>query len=295
MAWTLETRFTPLVGLVRAKNRLVRYLPAIRALGRKLLHDVGKGLPGCFSPQHEPDQLRSTVALKELRHSTDSDVGGFAQRVAVGARTERGKGDAFTVVFDGQFQAASVGAGQQFGLSMLSTVPDRSHRVEDVFGGQLPGGGHYGRTGGTASGVQAICRLHDAGAPAAMNRSVHPAAAGEPSVGGIHDGVHSLVRDITRYQLELRGIDRDEHGFFPPFVLSCRGQVIRHGFESYLFSLFFVFSRKLLLDVSTLFRQNPPRRGGFSLPGGFRWQRTDPHAVKGELVSCDFDRSSYWL
>jgi hypothetical protein len=85
---------------------------------------------------------------------------------------------------------------QQFGRFLAATfVVDRPDRVDHPLGCQSAGCRRLRVAGGAAA--EFIALGHDGRPARAMDRPIDPAAAGQPVVGGVDDGIDLLDGDVA--------------------------------------------------------------------------------------------------
>ena len=94
-----------------------------------------------------------------------------------------------------QRETTSITAREQFILAVTAVVPDRADGMNDPFGGKFVAARDFGLAGGAAAECAAFRQQFRPGG--AMNRAIHPAAAEQRRVRGIHNRVHALPRDIA--------------------------------------------------------------------------------------------------
>ena len=121
-----------------------------------------------------------------------------------------------------QRKATSIATREQFVFAVIAVVPDRADRVNDPFGGQFVAARDFGLAGG-ATAERAAFR-QQLRARRAMNRAVHTATAEQRRVGGIHNRVHALLRDVAFYYGNAASNRSAGHGLkvFPAWTSNPR-------------------------------------------------------------------------
>jgi len=145
------------------------------------------------------------VTLEMVRGRRERDRGGLVERVAVDAGRYRREGDRPQAAGACEVEAVLVAGGQQtrhFGLAAV----DRTDRVDDPARWQATAGGDHGVSRRQAVGpflctdLAACCE--DLRPALAMDRAVHPAAAEQAPVGGVHDRIDLDLGEITLLENE---------------------------------------------------------------------------------------------
>lgn len=90
-------------------------------------------------------------------------------------------------MLSGQFETAPIATGQKVRLAMGTAVPDRTHRVEDPFGGETKAGRGFGVAGLAA--MEFAASFQEFGACGAVYGAINASAAEERGVGRIDDGI----------------------------------------------------------------------------------------------------------
>ena len=139
------------------------------------------------------------------------DAGRLVHREPIRPGAQRRQGDAAAAVLDGQFEAAAIGARQQFGLAALAAAPHRPHGVDHVLGVEPAGGRDHGRAGRAAVRAAGVGVAHDFRAPAAVDRPVHAAPARQAAVRRVDDCIDLLERDVALLQLDRLSVDFSTH------------------------------------------------------------------------------------
>ena len=91
----------------------------------QLLQGRGERAVGPGVEEHEADQLRPAMLCEKLDGRAQRDAGRLVHRKAIRPGAQGRQGDAAAAVLDGQFEAAAIGARQQFGLAALAAAPHR--------------------------------------------------------------------------------------------------------------------------------------------------------------------------
>src|SRR5258708_5043415 len=94
-----------------------------------------------------------------------------------------------------QLEAASIAAGEELWLPSVTTLPDRTHCVNDVPRFQSVATRDTGFARRTTSQRPAF--RQKLWASRAVDRAVHSSSAGESGVGGVHDRVHVEGGDVA--------------------------------------------------------------------------------------------------
>lgn len=166
--------------------------------------------------QHEAHGQRGGTVGQEAARFVQGILGGQIDREAVDAGADRGEGDARAVMLHGQFQAASVGGAQQVGLTFPAAAPDGADRVEDELRRQRPGRTRDGIAGRAAERIAFASLLMDSRSRRAMNRPVDSAADVQLRVGGVHDRIDLLARDVPLHEFDVAGSKVDSHRAISP-------------------------------------------------------------------------------
>jgi hypothetical protein len=97
---------------------------------------------------------------------------------------------------------------QKFRFAAVSTMPDRTHRVDDVFGVEVAAGGYdrfaRGKSLWPLRCPYALAFFEDLWSAFAVNSSVYASAAHERRVRRVHDGVSFHVGDVALNQADTR-------------------------------------------------------------------------------------------
>src|SRR5439155_14444934 len=128
------------------------------------------------------------VPLQELFDFKQSDSRGAFAGESIGAGADAWKSNRANRMFGCESQGIAIAARQQLVLVMFAAVPNRTHRVDHPFGGQLVTFGDFGFAGRTA--VEFAAFLQQLRSRGAVNSAVNSSAAQQRLVGRIHDGIH---------------------------------------------------------------------------------------------------------
>lgn len=137
------------------------------------------------------------VQLPQRRMGADGlkgDFGGRFFRIAINAGADARKSQGFEAVLRGQIKAVRVAAAQLLRLARMAAMPDRPHGVNDVAAWQAVSAGDAGLPRGAAAQLAALLQQFRPGG--AVNGPIHPAAAQQRRIGGIHNGIHGQRGDI---------------------------------------------------------------------------------------------------
>ena len=98
-------------------------------------------------------------------------------------------------MLDDEREAASITIREQVILAVQAVVPDRADGVNDPLGWKLVTACDFGLTGGATAERAAFRQQFRPRRP--MNGAVHAATTEQRRVGGIHNCLHVLLRNVT--------------------------------------------------------------------------------------------------
>lgn len=102
-----------------------------------------------------------------------------------------------------QRETTPITTREQFILAVPAVVPHRADGVNDPPGRKFIAFGDFGLSGGAAAEHAAFRQQFRPGG--AMNGAVHATPAEQRRVGGIHNRLHALLRDVTGNDGEATG------------------------------------------------------------------------------------------
>ena len=106
------------------------------------------------------------------------------------------------VLFD-QRETTPITTREQVVLAVLAAVPDRADGVNDPPGWKFAAPGDFGQTRRATAERAAFRQQFRSGRP--MNGAVHATAAEQRRVGGIHNRIHALLRNVAGDDGEAMG------------------------------------------------------------------------------------------
>lgn len=112
------------------------------------------------------------------------------------------EGDALAVQFPGETQALTVNRPEQVCFLETTSLPDWPDCMEDVAGGESAGIGNHCMTCRTTFWITFPRLLHRQRSSRSMDGSIHTSTSSQSRVGGIHDGVGLLERNISHIQFQ---------------------------------------------------------------------------------------------
>jgi hypothetical protein len=140
------------------------------------------------------------MLLKLLGSRPESDLRGALDRVAVDARRDRRERDGATTKLVRDLEGAPVARGKQLGLALIAAMPDRADGVDDVARGKVARGRRLRVANLAAAEPPAL--LQDRRPACPVNGSIHPAAAEQRGVRGVHDRIDFSLRDVALDELD---------------------------------------------------------------------------------------------
>ena len=99
-----------------------------------------------------------------------------------------------------QSKTIPITARQQFILAVLAIAPNRANSVNDPARGKIVAFGDL-RLARRAA-IQSTALFQELRACRTVNRAIDSAAAQQRRVGGIHDGIHFLIRDVAIHNFD---------------------------------------------------------------------------------------------
>src|SRR5262249_60651857 len=118
--------------------------------------------------------------------------------VRIRARRQGRQRYALALMCDSHCQALLIGTGEQLSFAALTTMPDRSHRVNDIARWQLASARNHRVPCRATLGIFLPRLGHNTGATSAMDRPIHTAPTGQAAAGGVDNGICWLACALPR-------------------------------------------------------------------------------------------------
>src|SRR5271157_5190807 len=120
--------------------------------------------------------------------------------ISVGSSRDRGKCDGRKLQLIRNADGLAMAARQRLRFAAVTTAPDRADGVNDVLRAQPPSRGGYCLSRGKPSDARdnLFTGFQNLRASGAMDCAVHASATEQRRVGGVHNGVGLLARDVAR-------------------------------------------------------------------------------------------------
>jgi len=162
-----------------------------------------------------PDRLVSIQKTFRLAHGNPRRA---VHRETIRAGADGWERHGLDAVLDDERETTPITNREQFILAVLAVAPDRADGVNDPSGREFVAFGDFGLAGGATAERAAFHQQFRPGG--AMNGAVHAATAEQRRVGGVHNRIHALLRDVAGNDGEaMENGSLVMAGLFPHFIL----------------------------------------------------------------------------
>src|SRR5262249_11755521 len=156
------------------------------------LYLLKSGSVGCRSPaveKYKTHARRLLMLAEKGDHGAERRLRCEGYRIAICPSRQGRKRHTVTLIRHGHGQTFLIGTGELLSFPVLSAVPDRPHRVDDIARRQLASARDHSITRRAALGIALTGLSHNSGAAGAVDGPIHPAPTCQLAVCSVDDSI----------------------------------------------------------------------------------------------------------